>query len=307
MTNPLPDWVQRLKDELASMQGGGRRQEFLQANGQAVARALIGASVDSVGRRSGAGSCVVVNMASAHVLSFTAQGASYKNCYDLDRERVGRAPPKASPKRVAVDTALESLHHRSKENIYFAAVELNGCGVGFYGDCCLVLREEAVTNETLVLDRNSYDLVRDPLQAYVVRYAKVKKVTIEDARVWLATHYAGILNRDLAAMAAIKVLSARRPAERLLTTAMISDGVLEDEDYLEVLVEKTFSIADVREVRLSPAEVSMDERIRSRSIYGRAPSSAEMLWRSRRRQAEGRFEAIGVPVRVVTSTGRRKG
>ena len=306
MTKAFPDWHRRLDETLAALQGDAAQQAFLRANGQSVGRALTGAPVDGGGPRPGAGSCVVVNMASAHVPSFTAQGATYKNCYDLDRERVGEHP-KTSAKRLAVDTALEALHGRAKEDIYFAAVEFNGCGVGFYGDCCLVLREDAIAGHTLVLDRNSYDLVREPLQTDIAARAAEQGLTIADARADLAAEHAGILSQDLAEMAAIKVLEARRPTTRLLTTGMISDGVLEDEDYLEVQVDVTFSVGAVREARLTPADVALDERIHGRSINGRAPSHAEMLWRSRRRQAEARLEALGVPVRVVTTTGRIKG
>lgn len=306
MTSAFPDWRRRLDDALVALQGDVAQQVFLRANGQSVGRALTGAPVDGGGPRPGAGSCVVVNMASAHVPSFTAPGASYKNCYDLDRERIGE-PPKTSAKRAAVDTALEALHGRAKEDIYFAAVEFNGCGVGFYGDCCLVLRDSAVAGGTLVLDRNSYDLVREPLQTYIADRAAEKGVTVAEARAELAAEHAGVLSRDLAEIAAIKVLEARRPTARLLTTGMISDGVLEDEDYLEVLVEETFSVDAVREARLAPADVALDERIHGRAMNGGAPSHAEMLWRSRRREAEARLEALGVPVRVVTTTGRSKG
>lgn len=308
MTNTPPDWRQRLANALEALQGDTAQQAFLRANGQSVGRALSGAPVDGGGPRPGAGSCVVVNMASAHVPSFTADGASYKNCYDLDldRERIGE-PPRTSAKRKAVDTALEALHGRAKEDICFAAVEFNGCGVGFYGDCCLVLRDSAIDGRTRVLDRNSYDLVREPLQSDIAARAANKGLTVEKARAELAAEHAGFLSQDLAEIAAIKVLEARRPTARLLTTGMISDGVLEDEDYLEVLVEEKFSVDDVREARLTPADVALDERIHRRSMNGGAPSQAEMLWRSRRRAAEARLEALGVPVRVVTTAGRSRG
>ena len=37
------------------------------------------------------------------------------------------------------------------DNIYFGAVEINGAGIRFYGDVCLVLKEGAVTQETTIL------------------------------------------------------------------------------------------------------------------------------------------------------------
>jgi hypothetical protein len=117
----------------------------------------------------------------------------------------------------------------------------------------------------------------------------------------------GEFKKDLSAIAAIKVLSGRPRADRLLTTGMISGGVLEDEDYMEILRPESFGPTDIAEVRLSAADVSVDERIRSRSLGGLPPSHAELLWRRRRRVAEGRLAEHAIPVRVVTALGRSRG
>lgn len=88
---------------------------------------------------------------------------------------------------------------------------------------------------------------------------------------------------------------------------MMSDGVLEDEDYLEALMTRSFGPREIQEVRLSAADVALDERIRSRGLSGFPPTHAELLWRRRRRVSEGRLAEKRIPVRVVTTTGRTRG
>jgi hypothetical protein len=295
------DWAKRLEDALVALGGGA----YLKANSEAVRRALAGEPVDGGAATGRAGGRVVVNISSAHIPSFTAgwPNGGYKNAYDLEEEglRVGEKAP-VSEKRRAVDRALQPLHGRQAKDIYFAAVELNGCGVGFYGDCCLVLRDEVSEPGVHILDRNSYDLIREPLAGEIEKAA----VSVEQARRDKAEALAGTMDGDLAAIAAIKVLAARQPVDRLLTTGMVSAGVLEDEDYIEVLRTDSFNWGHVAEVRLTPADVAADERVRSRSLAGQTPSHAELQWRQRRRDAEERLVALGVPVRVVTTGGRTR-
>ena len=87
---------------------------------------------------------------------------------------------------------------------------------------------------------------------------------------------------------------------------MISTGILEDEDYIEVLKTQSFGTHDIAEVRLSAADVAMDGRIRSRAESGLPPSHAELLWRRRRRVAEARLTEKDIPIRVVTTLGRSR-
>lgn len=304
----LPNWTQKLTNAIAARAGGDAAQrEFLEANGGAIGRALAGVPGPGAGRL-GVGGCIVVNIASVHVPAFTRPNGRYKNCYDLDKEakRIGKAPG-TSAKRIAVDKALAELHGHPPEAIYFTALELNGCGIGFYGDFCLVLADDITDKDMVVLDRNSYDLIREPLHGRIARRAQQDGSSEAAKRTEAARAIAGRLKDHAAEIAAIKVLEARPPTQRLVTTGAVSDGVLDDEDYIEVLRPQTFTAADVREVRLSPADVALDERIRGRSLSGRPPSQAELLWRSRRRAAEDRLRAHGVPVRVVTTAGRTKG
>jgi hypothetical protein len=304
MSAPV-DWVARLEAALAALAASDPDAEaYLSANADLVLRALTGQGVDGGVAPGGVGAKVVVNMSAAHVPAFITDG--YKNAYDLDAEaaRVGEKPA-VSAKRLAVDTALQSVHGDAPKDIYFAAIELNGCGVGFYGDLCLVLRDDVTERGDVVLDRNSYDLIREPLRSRIETAAGGGDPG--PARAQQAAQMAGTLNRDAQAIAAIKVLQGRPPVQRLMSTGMVSEGVLEDEDYIEVLRPGGFAVGDLAEVRLTSAEVALDERIGSRALTGRPPSQAELLWRDNRRRAEDRLRALGVPVRVVTAAGRTKG
>lgn len=291
----FPNWNNLLTTVIANLANGqSSYTDYLTANSDAIKQAL-----NSGGR-------VVVNMSSAHIPSFIEE-RKYKNCYEIDaKNRIGEEPS-TSKKRHMVDEALEPLHHTSIEDIYFAAIELNGYGVSFYGDFCLVLKGNISENNTVVLDRNSYDLIREPLQSRITKYAKNNNITDAAARKLEAAQHAGHMHNNLAPIAAIKVLEPRQTAQRLMTTGTISDGVLNDEDYIEVLRTKTFDVNQVEEVRLTPADVALEERIRSHALVGEPPSLAEALWRKRRRTAETRLRAQNVPVRVVTSAGRVKG
>ena len=211
----------------------------------------------------------------------------------------GKGP---SEKRRMVDDALHTVAGVAPQNLYFAAVELNGSGIGFYGDCCLVLKVDPGDNSLTVLDRNSYDLIREPLASPINANNNPTVARAEAAQLM-----SGAFGTDLPVMAAIKVLGNRPLTARLMTTGIISTAVLEDEDYLEVLKTKTFGPQDIEEVRLSAADVAQDERIRSRSVGGLPPTHAELLWRRRRRIAEARLAREAIPIRVVTSAGRSRG
>ena len=247
-------------------------------------------------------------MSSAHIPAFCKQ-SNYKNAYDLEAsQRIGSKPAKVSEKRNAVDAALQKLTGREPRYLYFAAVELNGSGIGFYGDCCLALRESTVekvlpAGSAKVLDRNSYDLIRSPLLEEIDRTAG----GADAARARKVRFLSGEFPGDLPFIAAIKVLESRPGAGRLLSTGMVSNGVLEDEDYIETLMTESFGLGEIQEVRLSAADVALDERIRSRGLSGFPPTHAELLWRRRRRVSEGRLAEKRIPVRVVTATGRTRG
>lgn len=296
-----PNWQERLKSVLQKLLSNvGAGADYPSANADLINRSLGGIGVDG-GKTEGIGCRIVVNISSAHIGSFCRE-RHYKNAYEVEKAPRNGKAPKVSQKRKIVDAALQAVTGQNPENIYFAAIELNGAGIGFYGDCCLVLREEPTDENLTVLDRNSYDLIRNPLRTRIDRCPMP-----ETARADTAKSMSGRFKEDLSAIAAIKVLTARPSTDRLLTTGMISGGILEDEDYIEVLRPKSFGPTDIAEVRLSAADVSVDERIRSRGLSGLPPSHAELLWRRRRRVAEERLAEHAIPVRVVTTLGRSRG
>jgi hypothetical protein len=304
----MTSWEQKLNSVVKAISKASGYNNYVDSNAKIVLRAIKGLQIESDEKNEGAGYRIVVNMSSAHVPTFCKQ-SSYKNAYELEASpRVGHKPAKVSNKRRVVDAALRELTGCKPESLYFAAVELNGSGISFYGDCCLTLRDDAVkkvlpAKSAKVLDRNSYDLIRSPLREEIEATAG----GAEAARATKAESLSGDFTNDLPFIAAIKVLESRPGAGRLLSTGIVSNGVLEDEDYIETLMTKSFASGDVDEVRLSAADVALDERIRSRGLSGLPPAHAELLWRRRRRVSEGRLSEKRIPVRVVTTTGRTRG
>jgi hypothetical protein len=303
----MTDWKQKLQDVVDAISKVSGHDNYVNSSATIVLRAIKGLQIDSDEKNDGAGYRIVVNMSSAHIPTFCKQSI-YKNAYELEASpRVGHKPFKVSAKRKSVDAALRELTGCEPESLYFAAVELNGSGIGFYGDCCLTLRESAVgkvlpAGSAKLLDRNSYDLIRSPLREEIDETAG----DAEAARAEKAESLSGDFPEALPFIAAIKVLESRPGAGRLLSTGMVSNGVLEDEDYIETLMTQSFRPDDIHEVRLSAADVALDERIRSRGMSGFPPTHAELLWRRRRRVSEGRLSEKRIPVRVVTSTGRTR-
>jgi hypothetical protein len=303
----MTDWKRKLDSVVKRVSDASGYKTYVDSNAKMVLRAIKGLQIDSDKKNDGAGYRIVVNMSSAHIPTFCKQ-SSYKNAYELEASpRIGHKPVMVSATRKSVDAALHKLTGCRPESLYFAAVELNGSGIGFYGDCCLTLRESAVEkllpSETAkLLDRNSYDLIRSPL------HVESGATAVDDAaRAKTAESLSGDFPEDLPFIAAIKVLESRPGAGRLLSTGMVSNGVLEDEDYIETLMTQSFEPSDIHEVRLSAADVALDERIRTRGLSGFPPTHAELLWRRRRRVSEGRLAEDRIPVRVVTATGRTRG
>ncbi len=252
------------------------------------------ANVDTISENASRAICVV-NISSEHVPGFCLDGSNaYLNAYDL--VRLGINPKAVSRTRRRVDQALEVIVGGSAKDIYFVAAELNGTGIRFYGDICLVLESAENLAESVILESNSYDLVRAPKSAIT---------TTDDELQREARNMSGHWGEDLSAVAAIKIF-AYRQSQRRLTTGQVSDGLLDDEDYIEVLRIGSFSVKDVKEARLSAASVAQDGRIDERLRSGPVPDAASLKWRHQRRQAERSLVQHGVPVRVVSTTSRTR-
>lgn len=276
--------------------------DYAVANADMIQRAVRGIGPDATKPTSEAGARMVANMSAAHIPAFCASG--YKNAYDLGKLRLG-ANPRTYPRRALVDSCLPiddppvSGHFTQ---IYFGAVELNGAGIRFYGDICLVLKSDHVPAKTVVLDRNSYDLIRVPLANSTCPGGTPDSVALQDA----AKDHAGTWSADLERIATIKVLEGRTEAERRLTTAAVSTGILEDEDYIEVLRIGSFQAQGLEEARVFASDAATEAQIADRLRVGSAPALAELQWRHRRRVAERELSKAGVRQRVITTLGRAR-
>jgi hypothetical protein len=300
------DWENRLKALLETFPK--EATQYATANVEAVRSVVAGKGPDSAKVGSHAGARMVCNIASAHIPAFVqaslnGEDRPYKNGYDLKKFRVGDPPPGEVLKtREKVDRALPVPPGNAPDNIYFGAVEINGAGIRFYGDVCLVLKEGVVAQETTILDRNSYDLVRSPIRERIE--APSAGMTPEEALQAEAKEMAGNWGQDLSPIAAIKVLTAITRRDRRFTTGAISDGVLSDEDYIEILRCGSFRTDQLQEARHNAADAAQDALLSDRWRVGPCPSHESLVWQEQRRRAEEFLRCANVTVRIVTTSGR---
>lgn len=295
-------WAERLRRALLSVSRQFKGEPGVhQANHDMVRRALVGMGPDSNSTDKESGARMVVNMSSVNVPVFCDD--RYKNTYDLKASQ----PPGArrvSERRERVDLALPMAPGVAPENIYFGAVELNGAGMHYYGDVCLVLKPEALDDSTVVLDRNSFDVDRPPA---LDRIRALPEGSRHQARAWLLSSWAGRWGADLAAMATLRLHAAGAAGTRRWTTGQIARTLIDDEDYLEVLKVGSFNVGDVQEARLFSADAMLEAHIGSRIGDASPPSFEALQWRRRRIRAEAALRAAGITVRVVTQLGRDRG
>jgi hypothetical protein len=299
------NWQQEVSDEITSLAlNDAVREEFLRENIESVGQVIAGLGPDDSKPREGAGARVVFNMSCAHVADFcndsTSSPNAYKNAYKFSPSR----------KRIDVDEVIEICAMTSgakffKEDISFGAVETSGTGIRFYGDMCLVLKPPADMNQLLLIDRNSYDVARNPISQRV-QGEVARGVTEQQARVNEMIHWLGKW-ADLAHMLAMKIIRRLPLAARRWTTGQVAQAVLEDEDYCEVLYPRSFNTSDLAEVRVSAADAAAESDIAHREQAGEAPAIHEVAWRDQRRAARRALTKAKVPVRVVTTPGRIKG
>jgi hypothetical protein len=177
------NWGQALDQLIQKLGGQPAYDGYTRANADAAKTAAAGRGPDASEPDPNAGTRMVVNLSSVHVPAFCEASRNkelkpYKNAYDLGKYQVGDPPTKTNEKvkaRALVDAALPLGGMASAKDVYFGAVELNGPGIRFYGDICLVLRRNALDPDTVVLDRNSYDLIRAPIRNIVDQNAQSKR------------------------------------------------------------------------------------------------------------------------------------
>jgi len=292
------DWQKEVSAKIGRVQGGVA--SMADANADMVRRVLYGMGPDKNETDSARGAKVAVNIAAVHVPAFcNVRGKAYKNTYDLQKTpSLGDlAPGAAIPTRTLVDSILAKVTGKRAESIYFGAVEVNGSGIRFYGDLCFILKPEEIHDDTVVLTGNSYDLVRPPTTPAGAR---------PDANA-LESHahrMAGSWKDDTPNMAVLKTMAVHNVAERRLTTGQISDAVLDDEDYLEVLMIDSFDATGLQEVRTSAADAAGQAQIGEQLRLGPCPTLAELQWRKHRLAAVRALQKHGVRSRVVTTSGR---
>jgi hypothetical protein len=288
-------------------------KSYRRADAELVSLAMAGFGPDSSTKVPQSGMRVVCNISSAHIVAVLTgeergDPRPYKNRYDLaapsrDPQTLGDAVPTPMSLREIIDSVLASLVSTlDGRDFYYAAIELNGTGIRYFGDLCMVLKPEQTDANTLVLFKNSYDLSRSPLREEIFANGSLDKAkAIEKAE-----ELRGVWPDDVVYMAACKILDGANPTERRITTGTVSGGVLFDEDYLEVIRLRSFGASSLEEIRLSSQDVAVEARIADRHRSGPAPSYAELQWRHRRRVAETISAHRGVPTRVVATAGRTR-
>jgi hypothetical protein len=294
------NWAQRASKEIGKKPGGANGMPG--ANADMVRRVIRGMGPDKDVADPACGARAAINIAAVHVASFCnapQNGKAYKNTYDLGKTPLlGKAPQDAKlPVRALVDKALCSVTNSSENEIYFGAVEVNGSGIRFYGDICFILKPEVIDNDTVVLTSNSYDLARPP----------ITPAGSKPAAATLQLHVrtmAGLWARDTPDMAVLKAFAARNVSERRLTTGQVSEVVLDDEDYLEMLKLGSFDASSLQEARVSAADAAAEGQIGEQLRLGLCPSLAELQWRKHRRAAVKALQGHGIRTRVITTSGR---
>jgi hypothetical protein len=308
----MVNWEAMAVETITRLAGGQRvLQTFAEANLEAAKNTFEGKGPDAAEADARTGLRAVVNIASVHVPTFCKRSQNhispaYQNKYDLDQAnvRVGDDPPDDHwSKREIVDQALASLHGRAMNEVYYAAAELNGAGIRFYGDICLVLKPEQVESDTVVLDRNSYDVLRAPLDA--VAAGANDETEKQMLRRMVLSDHSGKFRPDLKTIGALKVLVATGERDRRFSSGQISNGILDDEDYIEILKIGSFHTGDVEAARLSAAEVALEGHVEQR-LRSDPWSHAAQRWLTQRRNATQGLRNCGIEVSIMTTSGRLK-
>lgn len=271
-------WNQRLTHWLGKHLSD---RTFLPANAEAV---------DDIAKRRDLGLRMAVNIPAYALLLFLRQGR-YKNAYERPPQIGQKAKP--SETRRKVDKALFPEAPQA-EGRYFGAAVLGGTGVRYYGDYCVVLKEEktVVPDDTQVLDRNSYDVAFSPL--------KDLDETLDE----VVERLRGRWGADLVPIAKLKILPELGVSPRLATAGAASEMLLHDESFVEIHKSGTFGPAQVHEVRESAADAAVESDLTGRRDRGHALSTEETLWLYRRHAVDRALAARGIRARIIVTSGR---
>ncbi len=291
-------WPQRVDDWIGAANAPQKSQsgtmwrdhgsyEFSEGNRHVVQRAI--ADEDS-------GLRVVVNIGAHAFLNLLPNGR-YLNLYE--RPVIGGQRKGPSPQRVEVDTALGLL---PSDHVYFGAVALGGAGVRYYGEYCMVLKLNQIDPDPQLFDRDSYDILIEPISSLADRDSLVKRLS-------------GKWKEDVQAMVVMKVLPELVHQRRLVTAGTVADVVLKDQEFIEVHLRPTqdnlalgesrsFGPSDVEEVRESPDEVSVAALLYEREAQGHRLTEVEHEWLLQRESIAHLLAKAGLSPRVVSQHGR---
>jgi hypothetical protein len=105
-------------------------------------------------------------------------------------------------------------------------------------------------------------------------------------------------------MLIMKVVPEIPNPSRLMTLGTVSDAVLHDEDYTEIVKEGSSSPQEIEEVREAPEEQVVEGHILQRVEQGALPRPAEIVWVARRACVRTDLTRAKLRTRVVASAGR---
>lgn len=239
---------------------------------------------------------MVVNITADALLGVLREGR-YRNLYE--DPVIGETPKEPTENRRKVDDTFSLTG-----NHYFGAAALGGAGVRFYGEYCMVIKLERVSPsaasrvpdgptipDTRLLDRDSYDILLEPLKALELSKRQVERLT-------------GTWDGDLLHMALLRVLPEIGHDMRLATSGTISESVLRDQEFIEVHLEGSFGPTDLEEVRESPDDAALELAIAERARHGLFTTMVDREWARRRAVVARELDAHRIRHRVVTLHGR---
>jgi len=286
---PKP-WPDRLRDWL---QARPPAQTFIGADADAV---------DVISKRGDLGLRMAVNMPAYALLRFLHE-RQYKNAYERQADAGSDAGGPSATRR-EVDAALFPAPARPPAQHYFGAAVLGGTGVRYYGEYCVVLKEEekvirdempvvekVIPGDTQVLDRNSYDTMFAPLAGVEPLPDVMKRLR-------------GQWGNDLLAIVKLKILPELGAAPRLTTAATASETLLHDESFVEVHKHGSFGPDQVHEVRESAADAAVEADLSGRRQRGQPRLPEESIWLARRHLVDRALAAHGIRARIIVTTGR---
>jgi hypothetical protein len=236
---------------------------------------------------------LVINIG-AHALLRLLRGEQYMNAYMRAQNAANSpnvvgspAPPTVDAERQRVDAAFGLAN---PNEIFFAAISLEGTGVRYYGEYCMVLGISPPDSMQIV-DRDSYEILFEPLKS--------------DPGV-AVPFICGTWHADRAHMAVLKAYPVLDRPERIRTAGVMAQAVLEGEEYIEAHLRypahgppRGFGIQELSEVRQDARDIAEAQRIESVWNLGSAPKLEELLFMFRRKGVDQQLSRNAMKSRVV--------